>query len=72
MSTCIVTQSFDSGPTYKDLRVNLPICQQYVDDMLSIGEKVLVEGDDSFTASTDMGNALSKLFYHSKKLTDNR
>ncbi|KAK5461056.1 hypothetical protein LTS15_003119 [Exophiala xenobiotica] len=44
------------GTTYKDLRVNLPLCQQYVDDMRRIGERILVKDDESYTASTDMGN----------------
>ena len=43
------------APTYKDLRVNQPLCQQYVDDMSLLGEKILVKDDESYTASTDMG-----------------
>ncbi|KAL6690963.1 hypothetical protein J3F84DRAFT_397980 [Trichoderma pleuroticola] len=49
------------GPTYKDLRVNEAICQQYVDDMLLIGEKILIKDDNSYTASTDMGNISYKV-----------
>ncbi|KAL6250692.1 hypothetical protein RBB50_002995 [Rhinocladiella similis] len=47
---------FLPSPTYKDLRVNLPLCQQYADDMGRLGEKILVKYDESYTASTDMGN----------------
>ncbi|KIW50708.1 hypothetical protein PV05_09496 [Exophiala xenobiotica] len=47
---------FIPSPTYKDLRVNMPLCQQYVDDMRRIGEGILVKDDESYTASTDMGN----------------
>ena len=43
------------APTYKDLRVNQPLCQQYVDDMSLLGETILVKDDESYTASTDMG-----------------
>ncbi|OPB43843.1 amidase/amidohydrolase, metal ion dependent [Trichoderma guizhouense] len=51
-----IAHSVDRGPTYEDLRVNDAICQQYADDMLSIGEKILVKDDNSYTASTDMGD----------------
>ncbi|OAP55157.1 hypothetical protein AYL99_10857 [Fonsecaea erecta] len=44
------------APTYKNLRVNLPLCKQYVEDMATIGEKIMVKNDESYTASTDMGN----------------
>lgn len=44
------------APTYKDLRVNLPICKQYVEDMSKLGEKVMLMDDESYSASTDMGN----------------
>ncbi|KAL7904863.1 hypothetical protein GGI35DRAFT_489410 [Trichoderma velutinum] len=49
------------GPTYEDLRVNDAICQQYADDMLSIGEKIQVKEGNSYTASTDMGNVSYKV-----------
>ena len=45
----------DSNPTYKDLRVNEPLCQTYVDEMAHLGEKVALRQDECFTASTDMG-----------------
>lgn len=44
-----------SNPTYKDLRVNEPLCQTYVDEMAYLGEKVALRQDECFTASTDMG-----------------
>ncbi|OQV01182.1 hypothetical protein CLAIMM_06581 isoform 1 [Cladophialophora immunda] len=43
------------APTYKNLRVNLPLCRQYVEDMATLGEKIMVKNDESYTASTDMG-----------------
>ncbi|PTB54489.1 hypothetical protein M431DRAFT_84687 [Trichoderma harzianum CBS 226.95] len=49
------------GPTYEDLRVNDAICQQYAADMLSIGQKILVKDDNSYTASTDMGSVSYKV-----------
>jgi len=52
----VAKSSLDRSPTYKDLRVNMPLCQQYVDDMRRIGEGILVKDDESYTASTDMGN----------------
>ncbi|KAH0842614.1 Peptidase M20 domain-containing protein 2 [Fonsecaea pedrosoi] len=46
--------NFITAPTYKNLRVNLPLCKQYVEDMAMIGEKIMVKNDESYTASTDM------------------
>lgn len=48
-----------SNPTYKDLRVNEPLCQTYVDEMAYLGEKVALRQDECFTASTDMGECLA-------------
>lgn len=57
----LLTDYIDRGSTYKDPRVNDAICRQYVDDMLSIGEKILIKDDNSYTASTDMGDIASLL-----------
>ncbi|KIW94539.1 uncharacterized protein Z519_04515 [Cladophialophora bantiana CBS 173.52] len=48
--------SYIPAPSYKNLRVNLPLCRQYVEDMATLGEKIMVKNDESYTASTDMGN----------------
>ena len=61
----VAKSSLDRSPTYKDLRVNMPLCQQYVDDMRRIGEQILVKDDESYTASTDMGK--SKIPLHQTK-----
>lgn len=46
-----------SNPTYKDLRVNEPLCQCYVDEMAYLGETIDLRQDECFTASTDMGKS---------------
>ncbi|OTA59661.1 hypothetical protein K449DRAFT_384992 [Hypoxylon sp. EC38] len=51
---CEVTYSF--APTYSNLIANKALCETYVDEMESIGEKVLLRQDKPITASTDMGN----------------
>ena len=60
------------APTYKDLRVNEPLCQQYVDDMALLGEKILVKDDESYTASTDMGEGPLVCMAGFPRLTDHR
>lgn len=53
-----------------NLRVNQPLCQQYVDDMATLGEKIMVKDEKSYTASTDMGEMfffVLVFFYFLKK-----
>ncbi|OTA89494.1 hypothetical protein M434DRAFT_373758 [Hypoxylon sp. CO27-5] len=45
-----------SAPTYSNLIANKALCETYVGEMESIGEKVLLRQDKPITASTDMGN----------------
>lgn len=47
--------TFNRAPTYKDMRVNDPLCQVYVDEMEAQGEKVILKLNEYSTASTDMG-----------------
>jgi hypothetical protein len=49
------TNILPRAPTYKNIRVNEPLCKQYVEDMALLGERVLLRDADAFTASTDMG-----------------
>ncbi|KAI0139142.1 hypothetical protein F4776DRAFT_670372 [Hypoxylon sp. NC0597] len=45
-----------AAPTYSNLIANKALCETYVDEMESIGEKVLLRQEKPITASTDMGN----------------
>lgn len=38
------------------MRSNRTLCQAYVDDMATIGEKVMLDQEKPMNASTDMGN----------------
>lgn len=49
------TDLLPRAPTYKNIRVNETLCRQYVNDMASLGERVLFRDANAFTASTDMG-----------------
>ncbi|ETN45001.1 uncharacterized protein HMPREF1541_09877 [Cyphellophora europaea CBS 101466] len=51
------TLNYKDNPTYKDLRVNEPLSQCYVNEMAYIGEQVTLRQDECFTASTDMGKS---------------
>ncbi|KAH7133804.1 metal-dependent amidase/aminoacylase/carboxypeptidase [Dactylonectria macrodidyma] len=44
------------SPTYMNLRVNETLCKTYVNEMASIGQKVMLRQTKNFNASTDMGN----------------
>ncbi|KAL1900571.1 hypothetical protein Sste5346_002294 [Sporothrix stenoceras] len=51
------------GPllAYKDLRVNTPLCQEYIEEMACIGEHILDKDPVVSSAGTDMGNVSQEL-----------
>lgn len=52
----IDTNKCNRDHNYLNLRANGSLCQTYVDEMAAFGEKILLEMDKPFNASTDMGN----------------
>lgn len=50
------TVEYIVSPTYLNLRVNDTLCKAYVDDMSSLGSRIMLHQEKAMNASTDMGN----------------